>query len=189
MPDYREPNWRRHFRKWNLRNKIVMTRNNIEDFYPLSPMQQGMLFDSVLAPESEANIVQVACRLEGLNLKAFERSWQEVINRHAILRTAFAWKSVDQPLQLVGRSVAAKIHYEDWRHLSAEEQDQEIEFFLVKDRARGFDLSKAPLMRWTLIRIGQDAFHFIWSYHHILLDGWSIWLLLKELFAFYDAFC
>lgn len=167
-----------------------MKSKNIEDIYPLSPVQQGMLFHSLLAPASGVYVVQVSYEVHGhLDTAAFEQAWQQEVDRHPVLRTAFVWENLEKPLQVVGRHVKAPLEQHDWRTLSPEKQQQQLEALLQAERHRGFNLSKAPLMRLTLIQMSQDAYQFIWSYHHLLLDGWSVPLLLKEFLTFYNAFC
>lgn len=164
-----------------------MSSKNIEDAYGLSPMQQGMLFHSLYAPASGVYVEQVSAAVQGLNIPAFEKAWQQVVERHPILRTAFVWENLENPLQVVGRRVQLPLIVYDWRHSPVEQQ--RIEALLQAERIRGFELSKAPLMRLVLIQLAEDSYHFLWSHHHLLLDGWSTSLILKEVFAFYEAFC
>ncbi|HET6977262.1 MAG TPA: amino acid adenylation domain-containing protein [Pyrinomonadaceae bacterium] len=162
---------------------------NVEDLYPLSPMQQGLLFHSLLAPESGFYVTQLSCTVRaGLNTAAFEEAWQKVLVRHPILRTAFMWEGLDEPLQLVRQKVQLSIEQQDWRGDGENTQQERFEQLLEADRQRGFDLSIAPLMRLYLIRVEDEAYRFVWSSHHILLDGWSASLLLKEVFTLYEAF-
>jgi surfactin family lipopeptide synthetase C len=91
---------------------------NIEDTYPLSPMQQGMLFHSLADPESGVYVTQVTCTLANLNVPALQQAWRQVMERHPILRSAFVWKNLERPLQVVGRQVGLPLVEEDWRHLS-----------------------------------------------------------------------
>ena len=161
---------------------------DIEDLYELSPVQQGMLFQSLYAPQSGVYCVQLSCLLRGdLDIRAFVRSWQQVLARHTILRTAFFWEEISKPLQVVHRRVALPLEEQDWRGLSTIEQATRFEALLESDRTRGFELSMAPLMRLALIRTAEDSHRLLWSFHHLLLDGWSVFLLFKELFAVYDA--
>ncbi len=168
-------------------------KRNIETAYALSPMQQGMLFHSLYAPESGVYHEQLTCTLVGeLNVTAFERAWQSVIQRHPILRSAFAWRRLEKPIQAVYKEVTLAIDSRDLRGLSPAEQDQALATYLATDRARGFDLARPPLMRLALLRVGDGAggpeHRLVWSHHHILMDGWSLPLLLKEVFTFYEAF-
>ncbi|MBE9229036.1 non-ribosomal peptide synthase/polyketide synthase, partial [Phormidium sp. LEGE 05292] len=161
---------------------------NIEDIYPLSPMQQGMLFESLYAPESGVYFEQMTFSITGnLNVSAFEQAWQQVVAQHSIFRTAFVWESLDQPVQVVFRQVNVNIATYDWRNLSAVEQQQQLEEFLESDRKQGFSFSPAPLMRLYLIQTQENTYQFVWSFHHILLDGWSLPLVLKDLWDFYQV--
>ncbi len=166
-----------------------MSAKNIEAVYPLSPAQQGILFHALYAPESRAYFSQLSCTIhDDLNLEAFERAWQHTVDRHAVLRTAFAWEGLDEPLQVVGLNVKLRITQLDWRELSLEQQQERLAMFLEEDRTRGFQLSKAPLMRLSTVRLSEHAYQFIWSFHHLLMDGWSQSLIIKEVFALYEAY-
>jgi len=165
-----------------------MNAKTIQDIYPLSPMQQGMLFHSLSDPRSGAYCVQTSWTFEGdLDVSALRQAWQHAVDRHPILRTDFDWEELDEPVQVVYRHVTLPFEQMDWRHLPKEQQDQQLEQYLAQDRSRGFDLGQAPLMRLALIRLGDETYRFIWSNHHLLLDGWSAPLLLKEVFQDYQA--
>jgi len=160
----------------------------IEDLYPLSPTQQGMLFHCLESSDSDMYFNQVCCEFDAtLNIQALEQAWQKLLNRHSILRTAFVWEDLDEPLQVVCRNIKLPLRQEDWRTMTGPEQQPRFESFLLADRLRGFNLSEAPLMRIAVIRVADDRFNFIWSHHHLLLDGWSVPTLLKELFDVYAA--
>ncbi len=162
---------------------------NIEAIYPLSHMQQGMLFHTLLAPQSEVYFDQASWTIQAdMNVEAFRRAWAQVVERHPILRTAFLWERRDKPLQIVRRRVDLPWEVDDWRDMAPEDQQQQLEAYVVADRARGFELSEPPLMRFALMRLADDAWHFVWSFHHILLDGWGSLLLLNEVFTFYEAY-
>jgi amino acid adenylation domain-containing protein len=161
----------------------------IVDLYPLSPMQQGMVFHSLIAPESGVYVELMSCVLRGdLDVAAFENAWRKVIERHPILRTAFVWEDVDEPLQAVFAEVAFGVERMDWRELTGREQAEQLDIYLQREQRRGFDLAEAPLMRLALMRTGDEEWRFVWAHHHALLDGWATPLLLGEVFAFYEAF-
>lgn len=163
---------------------------NIEDSYPLSPVQQGMLFHSLDAPHSGVYLQQLICAFhEDLDVLAFKRAWQRVVERHPILRTSFRLRGIDEPLQEVHRAVPLRLEEQDWRDLSAGQQETQLDAYLHADRRRGFDLTEAPPKRLALFRVTDTDYRFVWSSHHAVLDGRSRFLLLKELFAFYEAFC
>ncbi len=163
--------------------------SRIEDAYPLSPLQEGLLFHCL---ESEVGkslyVSHVACRLSGLDRDAFERAFQALVDHHPVLRTAFVWEGVERPLQVVGRRVRLPLAVEDWRGLPEAEREARLDAYLEDERRRGFDPAKAPLMRLALFRTGEDDYAFVYSHHHLILDGWSIALLLGELFRLYEAY-
>jgi amino acid adenylation domain-containing protein/non-ribosomal peptide synthase protein (TIGR01720 family) len=165
-----------------------MTEARFEDAYPLSPLQHGLLFHSLFTPGAGVYVTQVSCVLEAVDVPAFEQAWRRVVERHTILRTAFVWKKTEQPLQVVGRKVVLPFAYQDWRELDARERAARLQEFLAVDREKGFEPSRAPLMRLTLFRLGEDSYQLVWSHHHLLLDGWSVPILLGEVAAFYEAF-
>ncbi|HIK07102.1 MAG TPA: amino acid adenylation domain-containing protein, partial [Trichormus sp. M33_DOE_039] len=167
----------------------TLNHKTIEDIYPLSPLQQGMLFHSLYAPNSGAYVVQVSYELHGsLNIPAFESAWQNLINRHPVLRTAFVWDKLEKPLQVVGKQVKFQINHLDWCDFSVQQQQEALKTLLQKQREQGFNLSQAPLMQMTLIQLTTGVYQFVWSYHHLLLDGWSIQVLLKEFIVIYQAY-
>ena len=159
------------------------------DLYSLSPMQQGMLFHSLYGPESGVYVEQTACTLRGqLDVEAFARAWQRVVDRHPILRTAFFVEGLDEPKQAVRREVPVTLEQQDWRGLTSEEQESRLQACLRAEREQGFDLSEPPLFHLALMRTAEDSHLFVWSHHHILLDGWSVPILFGEVFGFYEAF-
>jgi amino acid adenylation domain-containing protein len=161
---------------------------DIEAIYPLSPMQQGMLFHTLYQPESRIYFEQFRFTLHGkLNKSAFEQAWQQVIQRHSALRTLFVWKNRKQPVQVVRKQVNIPWINRDLRLLSTNEQQSQIDSFLNIDREQSFELDKSPLIRFSLFQLADETYHFVWSFHHILLDGWSWPILFTEIFAFYDS--
>jgi len=166
-----------------------MSRKNIEAIYPLSPMQQGILFHTIYAPGSGDYIIQLSCRCEGkLDVAAFKRAWAQVITRNSVLRTSFVWQRQGEPLQVVHRQVELVIDVHDWRGMEEAEQQKQLQMQLADDRRRGFDLQRAPLMSVQLAQTGEQSYWFVWSAHHLLMDGWSLPLLLKEVFSYYEAY-
>ena len=161
---------------------------NIEDVFPLTSLQQGMLYHTLAAPESGISLEQYTFRLRGeFNQTAFESAWQAVVDRHPALRSAFVWEGLSEPHQLVLRQVPLAWTHEDWRGLAEREREQRLKSYQDSDRAKGFDLARAPLLRMALLRIEESVWYFVWSFHHILIDGWSMGLVLNEVMALYRA--
>jgi amino acid adenylation domain-containing protein len=161
---------------------------NVADIYPLTPAQAGILFHTLQAPESGVYFEQYACTLSGhLDVAAFRQAWRTVVNRHPVLRTAFIWEGIDEPLQVVRGAIELPFVQEDWREFSTAEQHDRLETFLRRDRVCGFDPAKAPLLRLALFQVETNVHQMVWSFHHLQLDGWSTALVLKEVFDCYEA--
>jgi surfactin family lipopeptide synthetase C len=162
--------------------------DNIEDLYELSPMQQGMLFHHLYAPASAGYFEQLLCILSGkLQVSAFVQAWEDVVARHPVLRSSFHWEEIDKPLQMVSKQVDLPWVELDWRNFTPEEQQQQLADLLIEDRQTGFDLSVAPVMRFTIVQLAEQSYQLIWSHHHILFDGWSMQIILQEVLACYEA--
>jgi amino acid adenylation domain-containing protein/non-ribosomal peptide synthase protein (TIGR01720 family) len=170
-------------------DELLAAHTKATDIFPLSPMQQGMLFHTLYTPDEDIYTTQLSCALEGdLNFPAWTRAWQQAVERHAILRASFVWENLDQPLHVVHKNIEVTISRHDWRELSAREQATRWGEFIASERERGFDLSVAPLMRLSLAQFSDASWKFVWTHHHMLLDGWSLSLLLREVFDAYRAF-
>ena len=161
-------------------------RADVEDIYPLSPLQSGMLFKHAFEPESGAYFEQLSCIIDGpLNIDLFRRAWQCAVDRHSVLRTVFIWEASEQPLQVVLRSTELPWDIQDWTNLDSNFQIDKLERFFKGDRNRRFDLKAAPAFRLTLIKLREDHHCFCFSNHHIVIDGWSTANLLHEVMTFY----
>jgi amino acid adenylation domain-containing protein/non-ribosomal peptide synthase protein (TIGR01720 family) len=170
-------------------DRVCADYPQMEDVYPLSHVQQGIVFHSVFNQESGVYVVQLCCTInKSINVSAFKQAWHQVVIRHEILRSAFVWESGNHPMQVVYGNTDLPWEELDWRGLPRQEQQKKLEDELQADRNRGFELSKAPLMRFILIRLGEDSYEFIWSHQHLLLDGWSTPIIAREVFAFYEAY-
>lgn len=154
----------------------------------LTPIQQGMLVHHLKAPASGVDIEQmVAVLREAVDARALRHAWELLMARHEVLRSRFEWEHLDQPARLVNAQVSLPWREDDWRGQSADEQARQFDAFLADDRARGFDPRVPPLARATLVRLGEDEWRFVWTFHHILADGQSYPALIREAFALYDA--
>jgi amino acid adenylation domain-containing protein len=161
---------------------------NIEAAFPLSPLQQGMLFHSLSAPGSAIYVVQIRCEVRGtLRIESFQQAWQHVLDRHQVLRAAFVWEGVEQPLQVIGRRVRLPFRQSDWRGMAESVQRRHLETWARRDRTLGFTLGRAPLMRILLAQLEDDRYEIVWTLHHIICDGWSRPILLGEFWRAYAA--
>ncbi len=166
-----------------------MTTASVETIYRLSPAQEGMLFHVLDAAESGVYLEQTACTLRGdLDAEALARAWEWAVARHPALRASYHWQGMPRPVQVVHRRVDLPWREEDWRGATEPEQAARLAALLDGERRRGFDLERPPLLRFTLARLGDRAWRFLWTHHHLLLDGWSLSLLLQEVFTAYAAF-
>src|SRR5580704_5680862 len=165
-----------------------MKANNIEDIYPLSPMQQGILFHTLYAAEPGKYVIQIGWTLRGaLDAAAFRGAWQDVVARHAARHTAFAWERLAEPVQIVWKRLKLAVEEQDLRGLDAAEQAARVRRFAEDDWQKGFDPTRAPLLRVALLRLADDAHRFVWTVHHLLLDGWSTQIVVRDFFALYQA--
>ncbi len=161
---------------------------DLAEAYPLSPLQQGLLFNALDDRRSGVDIEQIFCDLdECLEVAVFERAWRKTAERHAVLRTRFLWSSGGGPLQIVESVPRVRVSLLRWESCPESERTEKFEAFLRADRRAGFDPSAPPLFRLALFQWGQDRFRFVFSFHHLLLDARALVVVLKEAFAFYDA--
>jgi amino acid adenylation domain-containing protein len=169
-------------------SRMAAAAGRLAAVYPLTPMQQGMLFHSLLHPGGGSYVVQLLLSLDGpLDRAAMRNAWQAVIDRHPVLRTAFSWERRERPLQAVLTHARVPWAEADWSGLDAAAQAICQCELLAADRRRGFDLKRAPLLRVSLLRLGRDRHLMLWSVHHLLLDGWSSALVLDDLARSYAA--
>jgi amino acid adenylation domain-containing protein len=162
---------------------------NLEDSYQLSSLQEGMLFNSLIAQQSGVDIEQLICIVrEKLDIKLFQQAWLKVLERHAVLRSSLDWSSENEPLQLVHKQIIIPLEQQDWSNLSNVEQQQKLRSYLQSDRTIGFQLNIPPLMRLALFQLNESIYQFVWTFHHALLDGRSLFIILKEVLTFYQAF-
>src|SRR5687768_6346938 len=114
-----------HTQRTERSTNATNRKKNVEAIYPLSPMQEGLLFHSALEPHSGAYVEQLECSLNGrLDVDAFRQVWQHVVDRHAVLRTGFFSKALQKSVQIVSREVPVRLDVQDWLTLSCEEQQQ-----------------------------------------------------------------
>ncbi|MEU4776731.1 amino acid adenylation domain-containing protein [Micromonospora sp. NPDC023633] len=159
----------------------------IEDIYPLSTLQTGILFHTLTAANADVYLTQVSWELGDIDADAMTRAWHEVTRRAAMLRTRFTWKAVYPPLQVVERDVDLPVAHLDWSDRDHEHQRAALEDLLDAGRRNTFDLERAPIARVTLIKGGPATWRILVETHHILFDGWSITMLIGDALAVYQA--
>ncbi|MEM7125052.1 MAG: condensation domain-containing protein [Chloroflexota bacterium] len=179
-------------------------KQSIEAIYPLSPSQQGLLFDTLSqkmltspttlgenqpTKEPTGKYLEIfTYDLQGkLDAKAFQQAWQAVVARHPALRTGFYWDGLAEPLQFVLPDIKISIPYQDWQTRSEVEQQTQLQQHLAELHEAGFDMTSPPLMHFALFQVAEDRHIFVWGAHHILKDGWCTQLILGEVIALYEA--
>jgi amino acid adenylation domain-containing protein/non-ribosomal peptide synthase protein (TIGR01720 family) len=159
----------------------------VESMYGLSGLQEGILFQSLYDQQGGAYMQQMCGEISGLQMEAFQKSWTALLKHHSILRTGFYPAGFSIPVQVVCRQVKMPIEILDYRHLDAADQRQQIQEFEAADLRKGFNLNEAPLMRITLIQLTDQRYKMIWTTHHLVMDGWSVPVLIEEFLQTYDT--
>jgi len=164
------------------RSPETIQRAEVEDIYELAPAQAGMLFHTLGSPESGVYVQQLWWTLEGdVDPRALVRAWDRVAARHAVLRTSFHWEGLERPYQVVHRTVGTPLVDADLSHLAPDAQAARLAELLEEDQRRGFDLRVAPAVRIHRYRLAERRHRIVVTYHHILLDGWSVPVVTREL--------
>ncbi|PYP88918.1 MAG: non-ribosomal peptide synthetase [Candidatus Angelobacter sp. Gp1-AA117] len=167
---------------------IAGREEDIDEIYPLTALQQGMLFHVLDAPGAGMYLNQQVYTFHGdLDAATLLQAFQRVVDRHQILRSAFVLTSQGEAFQIVFRNVILPWQQHEWSAQTPEEQEENLDWLLTSDRHRGFQISQSPLVRLTLINVGRNKYHLVWSCHLILLDGWSIPLIFSEALSCYEG--
>ncbi|WP_112267764.1 non-ribosomal peptide synthase/polyketide synthase [Lentzea terrae] len=169
-------------------DRLVGNGKAVEDVYPLTPLQAGMVFHSLVDAESGAYFDQARLTLAGVSdPEALGAAWQRVVARTPVLRSSVAWEGVAEPLLLVHGKVDVPTSHHDWRGLSDVDRDQELSRVAAEDRVAAKDLTKAPLMRVSIAALPAGEVLLVWTFHHVLLDGWSLGQVFAEVCEQYTA--
>ncbi|MDJ0836658.1 MAG: amino acid adenylation domain-containing protein [Acidobacteriota bacterium] len=170
------------------RRRLLNEYPGLEDAYPLSPTQQGMLFYSLYEDDSRAYLEQKILDFYGVvNPDWFADAWTRVLNLHPILRTGFVWEDMPEALQFYETKATLPFSFHDLRDRDEESQKRFFEDLLVQDRETGFQLNRPPLLRFHLLQLGEKHFRMLWTHHHILLDGWSLPVVYRDFLLAYQA--
>ena len=169
-------------------DRLAGDGTGIDDIYPLTPMQAGMVFHSLSRQDQDAYLEQAAFVLDGVrDPGVLAAAWQHVTGATPVLRTAVAWQDVPRPVQVVHSTAAVPVTRLDWSALDEPGRRAALAAYLDADRAAGLDLAAVPLMRLAIARLSPAEVHVIWTFHHLLLDGWSVFHVLSDVFAAYAA--
>lgn len=161
---------------------------SVADVYGLSPLQEGLLFHTLLDPTGTDYVVQLVHEVaEGLDVTAFATAWQHVVDRHPALRTTFAWDGLPRPVQIVHHAVEVPLDVLDWTDVPPADVESRLEAHLAAVRVNAFDLTTVPPQRLELIGLADGTHRFVWHSHHIILDGWSVSAVVREIEVAYDG--
>ncbi len=162
--------------------------SEVKDIYFLSPMQEGLLFHYLQSKDFDEYYQYLSFTIDGeINLDVLQKSLDLLVERHDVLRTVFVFEEVKQPLQIVYKQRRIKINFEDITPLTVADQKNFIDQWMLAARQKKLDLSSDPPMRFSLLKKGQQSYRVIWGLHHIIIDGWSLEIVVKEFFQFYQA--
>ncbi|MDQ2709421.1 MAG: amino acid adenylation domain-containing protein, partial [Actinomycetota bacterium] len=169
-------------------DRVVGDGRSVEDVYPLTSLQAGMVFHHLVDTDSAAYLDEIQIWLSGVSdAGALGVACQRVADRTAALRSAVVWDGVDEPLAVVYHRVAVPVSYFDWRGLSDAQRDRELAAVVAENRAAGMDLTVAPLLRLVIATLSDDEVVLVWTSHHVMLDGWSLAQVFTEVREQYAA--
>jgi len=169
----------------DLQKIVAKTKHEIKEIYPLSPTQNALLFHHLQDGKDEG-LLHVMCTLWGdLDENLFKSAWQESVKRHEALRSSIYRKNTGQAVQIVFSEVELPIEVLDWRDISQSDIAEKIQKFKARDLTRNLDLSEVSANRLHLICLQNTEYQLIWTCHHILLDGWSAAVILRDVFQIY----
>lgn len=160
-----------------------MDLKNVEQIYRLSPIQERVLANNM------QGCGQLICQVLGeVNFEKLEQAWQLMVDRQSVLRTLFVWKNLERPQQVVIKQLKVAIFKQDWSALSLPETDLKLDNFIESEREQVFrSSSTVPLARLSLCHISEQVHQVVLTYHPLILDKHSSYLLLNEIFTNYQS--
>jgi amino acid adenylation domain-containing protein/thioester reductase-like protein/non-ribosomal peptide synthase protein (TIGR01720 family) len=169
-------------------HQLQQQPSGLERVYPLSPMQEGLLLHSLSEPLRGLYCEQLVLDLRGdCDLERMTRAWQLAVDSFDVLRTAFIWQGLLRPLQYVVKTCPVELDVTDWTGLESQEEQERFSRFLEEDRSRGFRFDHAPMHRFALFRLADDRTRLTFTFHHAMLDGWSLSMLIGTVVGAYGA--
>ncbi|MBF2982503.1 hypothetical protein HKT50_30690, partial [Pseudomonas aeruginosa] len=167
---------------------LAVPAGEIEDVYPLTPMQEGLLLHTLLEPGTGIYYMQDRYRIDSpLDPERFAAAWQAVVARHEALRASFVWNAGETMLQVIHKPGRTRIEFLDWSELPEDGHEERLQALHKREREAGFDLLEQPPFHLRLIRLGEARYWFMMSNHHILIDAWCRGLLMNDFFEIYGA--
>lgn len=167
---------------------MAIDKANVQNVYPLTPLQEGMYFHAHSDPDSAAYFEQWSLRVRGeLRPELVRGAWNELFQRHEVFRSVFTAGDGKRPLQVILRRREVELATLDLSALAAEERQTRLDAARRDDRERGFQLGGEPLVRLLLVRLDEQDWEIVWSHHHIILDGWSVGVVQREFIEIYSA--
>ena len=164
-----------------------MSLDNIDDAYPLTPVQKGMLYHVLQSGGSDVYVSYLSLAIQGfLDVARFKQAWQSVYQHHEALRSGFVWEGLDEPLQLVHTDFEIPWRLCQWDEKTGPEHQRKLACLIKAERSRPFDLGQAPLTRMVLVQHDDQHHSLLWVIHHLLADGWSTPVILRDLMRAYD---
>ncbi|WP_060479570.1 non-ribosomal peptide synthetase, partial [Pseudomonas monteilii] len=167
---------------------LPVPAGQIEDVYPLTPMQEGMLLHTLLEPGTGLYYMQDRYRINSaLDPERFAKAWQAVVARHEALRASFSWNAGQAMLQIIHKPGNTPVDYQDWRGLDEAAQEARLQALHKQEREAGFALLQEAPFHLRLVRVADERYWFMMSNHHILIDAWCRSLLMNDFFVLYQA--
>ncbi|MBQ0988762.1 amino acid adenylation domain-containing protein [Micromonospora sp. H61] len=171
-------------------DQLLADGRPIEDIWPATPLQQGLMFHSLFEPEAGMYLVQWCADFVGaFDPEHYEQACRQVLRRHPALRVQYAWAGANRLVQVVRPDPELTVAHRELRDAPAHDQPGLLDRFLTEDRERGLEPFGEPPIRVTILRLGDDRCRVVWTYHHALLDGWTFTLVMNEIADSYRAAC
>ena len=166
----------------------MLNKQNVKDIYPLSPMQESMLFQSLIEPDSLAYFEQTSFQINGIfNVDTFKESIEILFQKYDILRSVFIHKNVTRPFQVALKSIKQEVSFNDISDFKTENKKEYLEQLKEKDKTNPFNLAQDVLMRTQVVKVSENTFEVVWSHHHILMDGWCMSIIINDFLDCYEC--
>lgn len=167
----------------------MKNKPKIQAIYALNTIQQGLLFHHLMEGDDQG-FLTVQCNLEGiLDIDRLKQAWSFVTARHEVMRTSVHWRNIERPMMVVRPEKDIQWSFLDWRMTPEDQQIVQFESYKKERISKGVVLDDHPLSKISLIQTGNESYYLLWECHHLLLDGWSSTIILRDAFAYYEGLC